>query len=125
MKLIRPPEIPPELRTLMSEIGPRWGVNRPQNIQTMIERFSDVLRRFPRDDIEATRNVSYGPHPRQELDVHRSGRSAGRLAAVLFVHGGAFMDGHRTRGGACLETPERCSSRQRNGSRSGTVPDSR
>jgi acetyl esterase len=97
MKLIRPPEIPPELRKLMSEIGPHWGTNRPQNIQTMIERFSDVLRRSPRDDIEATRNVSYGPHPRQELDVYRSGRSAGRQAAVLFVHGGAFMDGHRNR----------------------------
>jgi acetyl esterase len=95
--MIRPPEIPPELRTLMSEIGPRWSVNRPQNIETMIERFSDVLRLSPRDDVEATRNVSYGPHPRQELDVYRSGRSTGRRAAVLFVHGGAFMDGHRNR----------------------------
>jgi acetyl esterase len=95
--MIRPPEIPPELRILMSEIGPRWSVNRPQNIETMIERFSDVLRLSPRDDVEAKRNLSYGPHPRQELDVYRSGRTTGRHAAVLFVHGGAFMDGHRNR----------------------------
>jgi acetyl esterase/lipase len=93
----RPPEIPPELRTLMAEIGPRWSVNRPKNIETMIERFSEVLRLSPRDDVEATRNISYGPHPRQELDVYRSGRSTGNRAAVLFVHGGAFMDGHRNR----------------------------
>ena len=37
--VLPPPEIPPELRTLMSEIGTRWSVNRPQNIETMIERF--------------------------------------------------------------------------------------
>jgi acetyl esterase/lipase len=81
----------------MAELGPRWSVNRAKNIETMIERFSEVLRHDPRDDIEATRNVSYGPHPRQELDVYQSGRGAGRRAAVLFVHGGAFMDGHRNR----------------------------
>jgi acetyl esterase/lipase len=95
--MIRPPQIPPELRFLMSEIGPRWSVNRSQNIETMIERFSDVLRQSPRDDIEATCNVSYGPHPRHELDIYRDNRSNGRRAAVLFVHGGAFMDGHRNR----------------------------
>lgn len=94
--MFRPPEIPPELRILMSEMGPRWSVNRPQNIETMVERFSDVHRQSSRDDVEATRNVSYGNHPRQELDIYRSGRAA-RQAAVLFVHGGAFMDGHRNR----------------------------
>src|SRR5262245_30485288 len=93
----RPPEIPADLRILMSEIGPRWSVNRAQNIETMIERFSDVLRQSSRDEMEATRNISYGSHPRQELDVYRSDRSARRRAAVLFVHGGAFMDGHRNR----------------------------
>jgi acetyl esterase len=95
--VIRPLEIPPELLTLMSEIGPRWSVNRPKNIETMIERFSDVLRQSPRDDIEATRNIPYGLHPRQELDIYRSHRSDTKQAAVLFVHGGAFMDGHRNR----------------------------
>src|ERR1700754_2678675 len=95
--MIQPPAIPPELRALMAEIGPRWSVNRPKNIETMIERFSDVLRPVPRDDVEATLNQPYGPHPRQEIDVYRPNRSTGKRAAVLFVHGGAFMDGHRNR----------------------------
>lgn len=95
--MFRLPQIPSELHSLLAEIGPRWSTNRPQNIETMIERFSDVLRQSSRDDVETTRDVSYGPHPRQKLDVYRSGRSAGRQAAVLFVHGGAFMDGHRDR----------------------------
>jgi acetyl esterase/lipase len=93
----RPPEIPSDLRTLMSEIGPRWGVNRSQNIETMIERFSDVLRQSPRDGVEVTREIAYGPHPRQRLDVYRPGRHGTKRAAVLFVHGGAFLDGHRNR----------------------------
>jgi acetyl esterase len=95
--MIRPPAIPSELRSLMSDIGPRWSVKRPQNIEVMIERFSDVLRQSPRDDVEAIRNLSYGPHPRQELDVYRSAQSTKGHAALLFVHGGAFMDGHRNR----------------------------
>jgi acetyl esterase/lipase len=81
----------------MSEIGPRWGVNRSQNIETMIERFSDVLRQSPRDGVEVTRDIAYGPHPRQQLDVYRPGRHGTKRAAVLFVHGGAFLDGHRNR----------------------------
>jgi acetyl esterase/lipase len=81
----------------MSEIGPRWSVNRSQNIETMIDRFSDVLRSVPRDDVKVIRSVSYGPHPRQELDVYGSNPSEKRRDAVLFVHGGAFMDGHRNR----------------------------
>jgi acetyl esterase len=93
----QPPEIPPELRALMAEIGPRWSINRAKNIETMIGRFSEVLRLSPRDDVEATCNVAYGPHPRQELDVYRAGGSTERHPAVLFVHGGAFMDGHRNR----------------------------
>jgi acetyl esterase len=92
----RPPELPPELRRLMSEIGPRWSVNRPQNIETMIERFSEVLRQSPRDDVASMRDVTYGTHPRQQLDVYGSDPS-GKHAVVVFVHGGAFVDGHRNR----------------------------
>jgi acetyl esterase len=91
------PPIPPELRALMSEIGPRWSVNRPKNIETMIERFSEVLRQSPRDDVDASMNQSYGLHPRQQVDVYRSRGSSAKRPAVLFVHGGAFMDGHRNR----------------------------
>ena len=80
----------------MSEIGPRWSVNRPQNIETMIERFSEVLRQSPRDDVASMRDVTYGTHPRQQLDVYGSDPS-GKRAVVVFVHGGAFMDGHRNR----------------------------
>ena len=86
----RPPEIPDDLRSLMAEIGPRWGVNRPQNIEAMIERFSEVLRQASRDGIGTTRGISYGLHPRQELDVYRSNRPGTGQAAVLFVHGGAY-----------------------------------
>jgi acetyl esterase len=93
----RMPEIPPELRTLMREIGPRWSVDRPKNIETMIERFSDVLRRWPRDGVEVVSDISYGPRARQQLDVYRPARPGTKQAAVLFVHGGAFLDGHRNR----------------------------
>ncbi len=93
----RLPDIPDELRALMGTIGPNWSVGRTQNIQTMIDRFSDVLRQDPRDDVAVTRDIAYGPHPRQQIDVHRPAGSSAARPAVVFVHGGAFMDGHRNR----------------------------
>ena len=91
------PEIPTELRELMAEFGPQWSVDRTQKIRTMIDRYSEVLRRFPKDNINVRRDVSYGYSPRQCFDIYTPNDQATKRAAVLFVHGGAFMDGHRNR----------------------------
>lgn len=91
------PVIPDDLHALMAEIGPRWQTNRLQNIATMIDRFSEVLKQSPRDGINVTRNVPYGRHSRQQLDVHSPSKVGSGRPAVLFIHGGAFMDGDRNR----------------------------
>ena len=91
------PDIPPDLRALTAEVGKRWTVNRAANIALMIERYTDVLRDFPMDGIAVRRDLTYGPHPRQQLDVYMPEDGRKDRAAVVFVHGGAFMDGHRNR----------------------------
>jgi len=91
------PEIPATLRAAMAEIGPRWKINRSANIQSMIAQFSAVLREVPRDGISVRCDISYGPHPRQQFDLYSPETRATGRAALLFVHGGAFMDGHRNR----------------------------
>jgi acetyl esterase/lipase len=63
----------------------------------MIDRFSDVLRTMPRDNIDLRRNIVYGAHPRQQFDLYRPTNRQTKRSVVLFVHGGAFMDGHRNR----------------------------
>jgi acetyl esterase/lipase len=91
------PDIPPDLRALVAEVGRRWTVNRSDNIAHMIERFTELLRGFPMDRIAMTRDLAYGRHPRQQLDVYTPEDDRSGRAAVVFVHGGAFMDGHRDR----------------------------
>jgi len=90
------PPIPDELRTLMAQVGPRWASDIAGNVRLMIQSFDPVLAKSPKGGITVSADVAYGDHPRQRLDVFV--RSASRASpVVLFVHGGAFVDGDKNR----------------------------
>jgi acetyl esterase len=91
------PDISPELRAMVTEVGKRWAFNRSDNIALMIERFTELLRAFPMEGIAVRRDIAYGQHRRQQLDIYTPEDDRQHRAAVVFVHGGAFMDGHRNR----------------------------
>jgi acetyl esterase/lipase len=91
------PEIPDDLRALMAEIGPRWGTNPAGHVKLMIDRFSEVLKHSPREGVTVQRGISYASHPRQMFDLFTPDRAEADSAAVVFVHGGAFLDGHPNR----------------------------
>ncbi len=90
------PAIPESVRTLMAEVGPRWSGNTAGNVKLMIEAFTPILKGAPKDGVKVSRDQAYGRHPRQILDVYAP---AGVTDApvVIFVHGGAFVDGERDR----------------------------
>jgi len=90
-------EIPRELRELMAEVGPRWGTAVSANVKLMIEEFTRVHQQVPKAGVEVTRDIAYGLHPRQALDIYQPGGKGESRPAVLFVHGGAFVDGNRNR----------------------------
>lgn len=90
------PAIPSELRALMAEVGPRWRENVPAHVRLMVEQFTPVLSGAPKDGVEVRRDIAYGNHSRQRLDIFLPSGGAAR-AALLFVHGGAFVDGHRNK----------------------------
>lgn len=96
--MLRPlPNIPDGLLELMAEIGPNWKVNRTHNIRVMLDRFSAVLKTMPRENIDVRRDITYGTHPRHQFDLYTPAGGGAKRSIVLFVHGGAFMDGHRNR----------------------------
>lgn len=97
--------LPDNQRRLLLDIGPRWGQDILGHRQTVIECYTPLVARAPKDDIAVERNVRYGPHERHVLDTFlptgdraRSGRPGadGRLDAVVFVHGGAFVRGNKS-----------------------------
>ena len=88
--------IPEDLRRLMAEVGPKWATNVPGHVKLMVESFSAVLATCPKDGISVQREVSYGAHDRQVLDVYSPANPKG-APVVVFVHGGAFTDGEKDR----------------------------
>ena len=88
--------IPEDLRRLMAEVGPKWATNVPGHVKLMVESFSAVLATCPKDGISVQREVSYGTHDRQVLDVYSPANPKG-APVVVFVHGGAFTDGETDR----------------------------
>jgi acetyl esterase/lipase len=90
-----PMESAPEaLRTQMAEIGPVWGTNIPRHRDMTLAAYGPLLARAPKDGVKIMRDVPYGPHPRQVVDVFQP--DAARNAPVMmFVHGGAFVRGDK------------------------------
>lgn len=88
--------IPDEVYRLMAEIGPKWASNVPVHVKQMIGAFTPLLARCPKDGVQASRDIAYGKHPRQVLDVYKPAGAKG-APVVLFVHGGAFVDGEKDR----------------------------
>jgi acetyl esterase/lipase len=99
----RLPDIPADLRQLMAEVGPRWRDSVAKNVDLMIQRFSEVLKQSPRDGVTVRSGITYGDHERHAFDVFlpESVLLPGNMTmlppVVLFVHGGAFVSGHRNR----------------------------
>ncbi len=81
----------------MAEIGPRWRSDISGHIRAMLEGFSVVLKDAPKEGVEVRRGIRYGDDPRQKYDLFLPAGPECNRPAVLFVHGGAFTEGHRNR----------------------------
>jgi len=90
------PAIPVSLRALMSSVGPRWREDIQGHVRQMIDAFSVVHAAASEHALAVERDLPYGAHPKQRIDVYRPDR-AFAAPVVLFVHGGAFVEGDRNR----------------------------
>lgn len=85
---------PEDLRKLMADIGPRWAQDHRRHVELTLDAYASLLARVSNDGVEVARDIAYGEHSRQVLDVFRP-RSAARAPVVAFVHGGAYVRGAR------------------------------
>jgi acetyl esterase len=93
------PAIPETLRRLMAELGPRWGKDDLPSTYTrqMTAEFSKLHASAPDDTSKVERDIAYGPHPHQRLDLFMPTSATAGRPLVVFVHGGAFVKGDKDR----------------------------
>jgi acetyl esterase/lipase len=90
------PPVPEALTKRLAEIGPVWGNNVSEHVRETVALYSTVLAQAPREGITATRDIAYGAHARQVLDVHVPD-GAKSAPVMVFAHGGAFVEGNKER----------------------------
>ena len=81
----------------MARIGPVWGSNIGGHSQLVRNAYAPLLAAANNEGIAVTRDVPYGPHARQVLDIFQpaSMPAAQPAGTVVFVHGGAFVRGDK------------------------------
>lgn len=90
----RMPQGPDSLRALLAEIGPRWHLDLPGNSQAVKDAYAPLLAAAPKDGFGIQRDLPYGAHTRQVLDLFVP-NGARNAPVVVFVHGGAFLRGDK------------------------------
>jgi acetyl esterase/lipase len=99
METAAAPAIPDTLRALMAEVGPVWGTRVQAHVRLMLDNFTPLLATAPKE-AKVTKDFAYGPDARNMLDVYQpmAPRADGRpWPVLLFVHGGAFVEGEKDR----------------------------
>ncbi|MBL8386033.1 MAG: alpha/beta hydrolase [Burkholderiales bacterium] len=86
--------LPAAARRLMAEIGPVWGSDIQRHRDLVVAAYSPVLAAAPKAGVTVARDLAYGSHPRQVLDVFTPSGARGAPVAI-FVHGGAFVRGDK------------------------------
>ena len=83
--------LPPEVQAAIRAIGPAMG---PEAVNGTGEAMRPVMPANPEPTL---RDAFYGPDPRHRLDVFSPG--PGSRPVLVFVHGGGFTGGDKTRPG--------------------------
>lgn len=83
---------PEAIEGLLREVGPVWQRDIRGAGDRVKAAYLPLLVASPRDSVSVVRDLVYGPHPRQRLDIYRP-HAAHNAPVVVFVHGGAFVRG--------------------------------
>lgn len=87
-------QAPAAVRARMAEIGPIWSADIQKHSEMVKNAYAPLLANAPMHGITVTRDVAYGSHVRQVVDIFRP-ENVINAPVVIFVHGGAFIRGDK------------------------------
>jgi len=90
--------LPDPIQNKLAEIGPVYQSDIRKYIPETFALFTPLLATMPKSGVTVTRDLAYGPDPRQTLDVYQPDGARG-LPVVIFVHGGALIAGNKNLNG--------------------------
>lgn len=91
--------LPPETAATLERIGRVWAQDIPAHRDMVIAAYTPLVAAADNAGIVVHRDLAYGPHRRQVLDVFQPEGIAGGADVILFVHGGAFVRGSKSSNG--------------------------
>lgn len=89
------PEALRNVRAALAALGPRYADDIALHSQQVKELYAPLLLARAPEGIEVKRDIPYGAHPRQVLDLYRPFDARG-ADVLVFVHGGAFVRGAKS-----------------------------
>jgi acetyl esterase len=86
--------LPGTMRREMARIGPIWGSDIQKHREIVLAAYAPLLAQAPKAGIAVERDIAYGAHPRQVLDVYRPDAKR-PVPVVFFGAGGAVVRGNK------------------------------
>lgn len=87
--------LPGTMRREMARIGPIWASDIRKHRDIVFAAYAPLLAQAPKAGVAVEKDVAYGEHPRQRLDVYRA-QYRNPTPVVIFAHGGAFVRGDKS-----------------------------
>jgi acetyl esterase/lipase len=84
--------LPEPVQKRLAEIGPVYQSDIRKYIPETFALFSPLLATMPKSGVTVTRDLAYGPDPKQKLDVYQPEAATG-LPVLVYVHGGGLVAG--------------------------------
>src|SRR3954468_6336931 len=78
--------LPGTMRREMARIGPIWGSDIQKHRDIVLAAYAPLLAQSPKAGVAVDKDVAYGEHPRQRLDVYRA-QYRRPVPVVVFAHG--------------------------------------
>lgn len=98
MEMLSPIEpfgpLSPQQREVLAAIGTVWAKDIHGHRDMVLDIYTPLVAMSPKDGLVVVRDVAYGAHPRNVLDIF-SPASSQSSPVLLYVHGGAFVRGNR------------------------------
>jgi acetyl esterase/lipase len=87
--------LPSEVQDALAATGAEWHRAIRPDLSVTRKAFEALHAAAPKDGVAVTRDVAYGPDPRNRLDVYKPQSGAG-LPVVIFIHGGGYVGGDKS-----------------------------